>query len=144
MLVLVEERHCRQCGLQSGSQALIRCDPNQTSSSRPPQPYKRRPRPHLTNSRCSRLRCLGQLLVRDPVLLWQQSRPALLPVLPQASRLVLEGEPGKGPHPEDLGISLLMEGDLGPPPEDPGNGGEVSSVKTRWMTSTIMCPPGGR
>ena len=46
--------------------------------------------------------------------------------------------------PEDLGISLLMEGDLGPPPEDPGNGGEVSSVETRWTTSTIMCPLGGR
>ena len=130
MLVLVEERQYRQCWPQSSHQALVRCDPNQTSNSRPPQPDKRRPRPHLTNSRCFCLRCLGQLLVRDPVLLWRQPRPALLLVLPQASRLVLEGDPGKGPHPEGLGISLPVEGDLGPPPEDPGNRGEVSSVET--------------
>ena len=57
---------------------------------------------------------------------------------------MLEGEPGKGPHPEDLGISLLMEGDKDPPPEDPGNSGKGSSVETQWMTLTIMCPQGGR
>ena len=44
--------------------------------------------------------------------------PVLPPVLPQAWRLILEGDPEKGPQSENLGMNPLSEEDPGPLLED--------------------------
>ena len=127
---MAEGMHCRECSPQPGHQAFARHDPDLLPNGRPPQ---RQPQLHLINNRCFYLGCLGQLLEQDPVLLQQPPRlalPAPPLALPLALSLVLEVEHGKGPHPEDPGMCLLMAGDIGPPPKDPGNKGEASSVKT--------------
>ena len=48
--------------------------------------------------------------------------------------------PGVGPHPEGLKADT---GETDPPPEDPGNAGEVSIVTTLWMRCLTTWPQDG-